>query len=125
VAAPVSSPPASAPQVPGTSGPALTAETHQQRGRDLTAAGKFPQAIAELSESIRLKPNVATAWNARGYAYLRAGDSTHAIADFDEAIRLNPAYTNALRNRAAAKRATGDRAGAAADLEKAASLERH
>jgi tetratricopeptide (TPR) repeat protein len=101
-----------------------SAEAHHQRGRELTGAGKLPQAVAELTEAIRLKPNLALAWNARGYAYLRMRDYSHAIADFSEAIRLNPAYANAWHNRAAARRASGDRAGADADAKKASALER-
>lgn len=103
-------------------GPARAIESaaaHEARGRELTNQGALQQAIAELTEAIRLKPGAATALNARGYAYLRSRDYAHAVADFTEAIRLNPNYGNAYRNRAAARRLMGDAAGAEADLAKA------
>ena len=96
--------------------PAASAEEHERRGRALTESGNYPDAIAELTEAIRLKPNLARAYNARGYAYLRARDYQHALADFNDAIRLDANYTNAYKNRAATKKALGDQEGAAADL---------
>jgi Flp pilus assembly protein TadD len=79
----------------------------------------FREAIAELSEAIRLKPDQATAYNARGYAYLRSSHVKAALADFDKAIQLNPAYANAYHNRAIAKKAAGDAVGAAEDEKRA------
>jgi tetratricopeptide (TPR) repeat protein len=97
---------------------AVSAEEHDRRGRALTASGKYPEAIEELSEAIRLKPDFSRALNARGYVYLLKRDYPHAAADFDEAIRLDPNYINAYHNRSVARRALGDAAGAAADLQK-------
>jgi Flp pilus assembly protein TadD len=79
--------------------PALIAAQHEVRGRALTAEGKYDEAIAELTEAIRLQPDLARAYNARGYVYLLRRDNPHALADFDEAIRLSPGYTNAIQNR--------------------------
>lgn len=98
---------------------ATTAEGHETLGRELTQAGQLSEAIVELTEAIKLSPDLARAYNARGYAYLRSHDYPHALADLNEAIRLNPTYRNAYANRAVAKKALGDAAGAAADLEKA------
>jgi hypothetical protein len=47
------------------------------------------QRIARYDEIIRLAPENAAAWRARGEAHAMAGDKK-AIADFTEAIRLNP-----------------------------------
>jgi Flp pilus assembly protein TadD len=95
-----------------------TAEEHDRQGRALTASGNYAEAIAELSEAVRLKPEFSRAFNARGYVYLLKRDYPHAAADFDEAIRLDPNYANAYHNRSVARRALGDAAGAAADLQK-------
>jgi tetratricopeptide (TPR) repeat protein len=97
---------------------AVSAEEHDRLGRALTAAGKYPEAIEELSEAIRLRPDFSKAFNARGYVYLLKRDYQHAAADFDAAIRLDPNYTNAYHNRSVARKALGDAAGAAADLQK-------
>ena len=76
------------------------------------------EAVVELNEAIRLKPDSPHAYNARGYAYLRLKEYKRAITDFDQAIRLDPLYGNAYHNRGVARRASGDREGAEADLAK-------
>jgi Flp pilus assembly protein TadD len=93
----------------------LSAEQHEARGRKLAAANDFKGAIAELDEAIRAKPSSATAYNARGYAWLRLRQYAKAAEDFSAAIKLNPKYENAYRNRAAVRRLTGDAKGAAED----------
>ena len=87
------------------------AEQHDQRGRALTASGKYDEAIAELTEAIRLQPDLARAYNGRGYVYLLKRDFQHALADFDDAIRLDPNYANAIANRATALRGLGKKPG--------------
>jgi Flp pilus assembly protein TadD len=78
-----------------------SAELLDQQGRTLTQEGKLPEAIATLTEAIRLKPDFSRAYNARGFAYFRQRDYQHALADFDQAIKLDPKYENAIQNRAA------------------------
>jgi lipoprotein NlpI len=72
-------------------------------------------SIAELSKAIRLQPDFARAYNARGYAYLLKRDYQHALADFNEAIRLDPNYANALQNRGMALRGLGKNPGQSRD----------
>jgi tetratricopeptide (TPR) repeat protein len=94
--------------VPATPG---SARQHELRGRSLTTSGKYEEAIAELTEAIRLQPDLARAYNARGYVYLLKRDYQHALADFDEAIRLDPNYANAIQNRSLAVKGLGKKAG--------------
>src|SRR5262249_44565006 len=100
------------------------AEAHHQKGRELLQKGQYRAAIDELTQAIASKPDLALAWNARGYAYLLLRDPTNAIKDFDRAIELNPRYANAYRNRGSARNAAGDAEGAAADRERAKQLEK-
>jgi len=108
---------------PAGAGPALgAAQRHQLAGRQLTQAGRYREAIAELDEAIRLAPGLAPAYNARGYARYLLRNYAGAIEDLTQAIRLNPKYVNAYEIRSWAKRAAGDLTGAAADLQRAKQL---
>jgi tetratricopeptide (TPR) repeat protein len=70
---------------------------------------QYREAIDELNVSIGLAPDLAIAYNARGFARLKLGDYARAIEDLDRAIRLNPNYTDAYRIRRAAQNALGGR----------------
>jgi hypothetical protein len=97
---------------------AISVEQHNIRGRQLTTAGHYREAIVELTEAIRLAPRFALAFNARGFALILLRDWPGALKDLNEAIALNPAYGNAYQLRAIARKATGDVSGAAADLKR-------
>ena len=96
----------------------MTAVDYQQEGRKHIQEEHFALAIAPLSQAIKLDPSMATAFNARGYAYFRLRKFKESLADFDQAIKLNPLYANAYTNRGSARRAAGDTAGADADQAK-------
>ena len=98
------------------------AEQHNIIGRQLTKAGQYRQAIAELTEAIRLVPHFALALNARAFALILLREFTGALKDLNEAILLNPAYGNAYQLRSIARKATGDGPGAAADLKRSQQL---
>jgi tetratricopeptide (TPR) repeat protein len=62
--------------------------------------GDMSLSIAFASEVIRIRPNNATAYNARGWVYMNGRkDSDRAIADYTEAIRLSPNFASAYNNR--------------------------
>ena len=98
------------------------AALHNQRGRELLNQHKYAEAIDELSAAIQNQPDLALAYNARGFAYHLQGDAAHALTDLDQAIRLNPTYANAYHNRSVARKAAGDSADSAADETVARSL---
>jgi tetratricopeptide (TPR) repeat protein len=94
---------------------------HHQRGRDFNNAGKYREAIVELDQAIGAQPDLALAYNARGFAYYLLRDYSHALADYDQAISLNPGYPNAIHNRDVAQRAaqnTAQNTARAANLSK-------
>jgi len=96
-----------------------SAAAHNQRGRELLNQGKYAEAIEELNEAIRLKPDFAQALNARGFTYYMHKDFANARKDLDEAIRLNPNYRNAYQNRSLVRKAAGDAQGSAEDQNRA------
>lgn len=68
----------------------------------LCSSGKCtdPQkAIEYLDEAIKLKPDLAEAYNIRGNADGNLGQHQRAIEDYNEAIRLRPNYAHAYYNR--------------------------
>jgi tetratricopeptide (TPR) repeat protein len=98
-------------------------EEHHRKGRELVQKGQYRAAIEELTQTIAAKPDMALAWNARGYAYMMLREYAKAIDNFDSAIQLSPNYANAFQNRAAARRAKGDLNGAASDLARVKQLQ--
>jgi len=102
---------------------AAEASYYYKQGREQTAKNDLWGALRSLDRAIELDPRSATAYNARGYVYLRLQKFANAIVEFSSAIRLRPDYANAYQNRAIARRRLGDQEGAAADTQKAAALE--
>src|SRR5260370_11183268 len=123
-AIPVTREPPSRPRPPKLAAKPVDAEKHHRKGRDLLQKGQHRAAIDELTEAIAAKPDLALAWNARGYAYLILRDYPSALKNFNQAIELNPKYAKAYRNRAAARKAVGNAPGSAADLKRAKQLMR-
>jgi tetratricopeptide (TPR) repeat protein len=100
------------------------AEQHNTLGRQLSAAGRYREAIAELTEALRIAPDFAVAFNARGFAWFKLHRLPLALKDLDQAILLNPKYANAYRIRGVVRKSMGNARGAAADLKKSQQLAR-
>ena len=65
-----------------------TARQALERGNSYYEQEDFESAIAAYTEAIRLKPDYAVAYNARGLAYEERGDKTKAEKDFAQAKKL-------------------------------------
>ena len=60
------------------------------RANLLRVQGNFDQALSDLNQAIRLTPEDAQAYHARGLIYQGQGDNDRAITDFANAIDRNP-----------------------------------
>ena len=60
------------------------------------------RAIEEYNKAIKLNPNLAGAYNNRGFAYHNLKEYEKAIKDYNKAIELNPNLTDAYNNRGVA-----------------------
>jgi tetratricopeptide (TPR) repeat protein len=94
---------------------AQNAQTRLDNGKRLFDEANYDGAIRELSEAIRLDPNMAEAYAYRSWAYGRNNNNAQALTDANSAIQLNPRlamgyYTrgNVYRNRNDYDRALAD-----------------
>ena len=72
--------------------PDVLADYHLFRGTAHLLMAEPDKAIADLSQTIRLRPATPEALVARGDAHRSKGDFERAFADYDEAIRIDPKY---------------------------------
>ena len=79
-------------------------------------------AIDAYDEAIRLKPDLAEAYNNRGNAKSELRRHEEALADYDEAIRLKSDNAEAYCNRGDTKNDLGQYEGAIADCDEAIRL---
>ena len=83
---------------------------------------KPEDSISVYDKAIRLKPDLASAYNNRGAAKYHLGQHNDAITDYDEAIRLQPDDASAYNNRGAARDYLGRHDDAIADYNEAIRL---
>ena len=103
----------------GPVGPAFAA------GKDYAACfsdGKVPQAVADYSQAIALKPGNAQTYYDRGQNRGFQGDYDGAFADYAKAISLNPKDARAYADRGILWMGRHEDAAALRDFEKALSL---
>jgi len=73
----------------------------------LDAQGKYPEALVEFQEAIRLRPSNAEAYNDQALTLLRLGRSDEAIQSFQQSLQVR-ATSGAARNLAAVLLLNGD-----------------
>ena len=83
---------------PGLEDPAAIA-AYQQGYSNMKAAAWF-SAIADYDEAIRIQPEVAGLYEARGTAHMYSGRHGQALADYSSAIELEPDDAGHWRRRA-------------------------
>jgi tetratricopeptide (TPR) repeat protein len=71
---------------------------HAVKGLELLKSGQFPEAIGELNEAIKLKPDNYVTYYNRGIAYMQLGDEEHALMDFQRTVERNSTYIGAYYN---------------------------
>ncbi|HEY2070381.1 MAG TPA: hypothetical protein VGG48_12565 [Rhizomicrobium sp.] len=84
---------------------------------------KFPAAIADLTEAIRLFPENRIALHERGYLYNAQGRWAEAAADLDRVVAIAPNWPEGYNERAVARFELGDLAGTYADRDAQVRLE--
>ncbi len=97
-------------------------EFHLQKGKVLAQLAENPErgaaaeeAVAALTEALRLAPGLGEAYEWRAYARLQTGDVKGELADLDALIKLEPDNADAYRSRYECRVVRGDRPGAALD----------
>lgn len=81
----------------GPGGPSR-ADALRLRGVALHAAGRLREAAADLNESIRLHPEDAEAYVARGHVFAEGGFYRQAISDYRAALSVDPLSVSAYRS---------------------------
>ena len=94
--------------------------TMLDQANHMASAGQTGEAIALLTEAIRLSPRLWQAFQYRGELYLWQPNAVEALADFSEAIRLAPEEPHLYTLRGEAHSLLGDEASARRDYEAAA-----
>jgi tetratricopeptide (TPR) repeat protein len=95
-----------------------TSESYFQKGEQRYGKDDFQGAIDNYTQTIRLNPNFAFAYNNRGLCRFELKDFQGAIADYTQAIRLNPSFAYAYLDRGDARLQLKDFQGAIADYNR-------
>jgi tetratricopeptide (TPR) repeat protein len=85
---------------------------HLQRANQLTAAGRFPEAIEQYKEAIRLRPEEAEALIDLAEVYFQLDRTDEGIAEIYRALKAEPEHPGALSILAFNAINNGDEAGA-------------
>ncbi len=95
----------------------------QQRATVYLSQKKFPEAIADYSEAIKVKTNDPDIFERRAYAEMQMNDYDKALRDYSEAIKLSPEEAKYYQVRAYIHQMKGDMKAALADANKTLTLD--
>ncbi len=94
-----------------------------KRGTARIEAGSYPEAVADFSQAIGLRPEYGEAFHNRGVAKWRQKDLEGALADFDESITLGQVELwRAYKVRGDLKTELGQIDGAIADYQRSLAI---
>jgi tetratricopeptide (TPR) repeat protein len=80
-------------------------------------------AVADFSDSIRLNPENALAYDERGFALMKLGQHMQAINDFSSSFEMNPLNVKTFVNRGTSHAKVGNYAQAVADYDEALKID--
>lgn len=86
------------------------------RGFELTALGRYEEALPIYGKALSLDKDEPTALSDRAYALFKLGRSQEALSDVERSLKSYPSNAFALRTRALLRLAKGEREKACADL---------
>lgn len=86
------------------------------RGFELSALGRYEEALSIYGKALTLDKDEPTALSDRAYALLQLGRNQEAMNDVEHSLRAYPSNAFALRTRALLRLAKGEREKACADL---------
>ncbi|MFG2409938.1 tetratricopeptide repeat protein [Streptomyces brevispora] len=82
-------------------------------------AGRYCEAVTDLTAALELDPTYAWALGTRGQAHQQAGRYDQAVTNYTAALEINPTYAWVLASRSQAHRQAGHREEARTDVEQA------
>jgi tetratricopeptide (TPR) repeat protein len=103
-------------------GAADKALAYRNRGNARADAGANTQAVTDLDQAIRLRPDNAFGYAGRARARLAMRNTTGAIEDYNEALRLTPETASLYVGRGHARFVKGDLSAAIGDFTEAIRL---
>jgi TonB family protein len=98
------------------------AQAFAARGRALSQAKRYAEAIKDFDEAIRIDDKHAVWYDARGLAYSNSDQHKRAIEDYNRAIELSPTTSVYYNNRGWAYSESGQPEKGVEDLTKAIQL---
>jgi len=102
--------------------PGRVALSYVDRGVELSALGKYDEAMRDFDEAIKIDPTFMQAYNDRGVTRMRLKAYKEAVKDFDTALSYDPQNPDIFQNRGISYFHLNENGLAVADLEKATAI---